>query len=272
MRCCQAMPAQQGRVRLWLIEMSIEINFSGKVALVTGAAKGIGAACALRLARAGASVAINYKSSDEAARFVASEIEAAGGRAKAIGFDVSDFEAVTSAVREIEETFGGIDLLVNNAGSRYDNLTHRMSQDEWSRSLDDNLGGVFNVTKACLEGMMKRRFGRIVTVSSIAAQVGSLGQSNYAAAKAGAIAFMKSVATEYAGRNIRANSVIPGIIATDMTKNLKDELAESFISRIPLKRFGEPEEVADAVVFLLSDISSYITGTALSVNGGGLMI
>ena len=252
--------------------MTIAIDLSGRAALVTGGAKGIGAACALKIARAGAKVAVNYKSSDDAAMKVVETITREGGVAAAYKFDVSDAAAVAEAVRDIEESLGGVDFLVNNAGARHDNLTHRMSLEEWNRSLGDNLGGVFNVTKTCLEGMLKRRFGRIVTVSSVAALVGSLGQSNYAASKAGAIAFMKSVATEYAGRNVRANAVIPGIISTDMTKDLKDELAESFIGRIPLKRFGEPEEVADAVVFLLSEMSSYITGATLGVNGGGLMI
>ncbi|MCD6119978.1 SDR family oxidoreductase [bacterium] len=252
--------------------MSVNVSFEGKTALVTGAAKGIGAACARRLADAEARVAINYRSSEDSALALADEIRADGGEAKAFGFDISDRSAVSDGIAAIEQEFDGIDLLVNNAGARYDNLTHRMTAEDWERSLADNLTGVFNVTKVCLEGMMKRRFGRIVMVSSIAAQIGSLGQSNYAAAKAGAIALMKSVATEYAGRNIRANAVIPGIVATDMTKDLKAELAEHYISRIPLKRFGKPEEVADVVLFLLSELSSYITGATISVNGGGLMI
>ncbi len=252
--------------------MSLHIDFKGKVALVTGGARGIGAACAKKLASAGASVAVNYRHSAAAASELVGAITKDGGKAAAFGFDVSDFDATIAGVREIEGEFGGIDLLVNNAGARHDNLTHRMTRNEWNSGIEDNLSGVFNVTKACLEGMLKRRFGRIVTVSSVAGQVGSLGQSNYAAAKAGAVAFTKSVATEYAGRNIRANTVIPGIIATDMTKDLKEEIAKSYIDRIPLKRFGEPDEIADVVVFLLSDMSSYVTGATLSVNGGGMMI
>lgn len=252
--------------------MSLHIDFTGKVALVTGGARGIGAACARKLAEGGASVAVNFKTSGAAASQLVSAIESDGGKGAAFGFDISDFDATAAGVREIESNFGGIDLLVNNAGARHDNLTHRMTRSEWNSGIEDNLSGVFNVTKVCLEGMLKRRFGRIVTVSSVAGQVGSLGQSNYAAAKAGAIAFTKSVATEYAGRNIRANTVIPGIISTDMTKDLKEEIAKSFIDRIPLKRFGEPDEIADVVVFLLSDMSSYVTGATLSVNGGGMMI
>ena len=252
--------------------MPVTIDFSGKTALITGAAKGIGAQCARIIAQSGARVVVNYRNSEEQAFALVAELLDGGSEAIAVRFDVSDHDAVSAGIAEIETAFGGIDLLVNNAGSRYDNLTHRLSMDDWNRSFGDNLNGCFNVTQACLEGMMKRRFGRIVSISSIAGQIGSLGQCNYSAAKAGVVAFMKTVATEYASRNIRANAVLPGIIDTDMTKGLKGELAEHFLSRIPLKRFGMPEEVASVVLFLLSDLSSYVTGAAISVNGGGLMV
>lgn len=252
--------------------MTVGIDFSGKTALVTGGSRGIGAASARAVAAAGANVIINHRKSGEAAEAVAEGIRSSGGEAAVFQFDVSDREAVRSAIEEIGERFGGVDLLVNNAGARFDNLTHRMDPAEWRLSLATNLEGTFNVTQGCLAGMMSRRFGRIVLVSSVAGQIGSLGQSNYAAAKAGAVAFTKSVAIEYAGRNIRANAVIPGIIETEMTADLKGDLREDFIKRIPLKRFGTPDEVASVVLFLLSDLSAYITGATLSVNGGGLMI
>lgn len=252
--------------------MPVTIDFGGKTALITGAAKGIGAQCARMIAQAGARVAVNYRNSEEQANALVAELTGSGADAIAVRFDVSDRDAVARGVAEIEDSFEGIDLLVNNAGSRYDNLTHRMSMDDWNRSFGDNLVGCFNVTQACLEGMMRRKYGRIVSVSSIAGQIGSLGQCNYASAKAGVVAFMKSVAIEYASRNIRANCVVPGIIDTDMTRGLKGELVEHFLSRIPFKRFGEPEEVAGVVLFLLSDLSSYVTGAAISVNGGGLMV
>ncbi|MEP0814673.1 MAG: 3-oxoacyl-ACP reductase FabG [bacterium] len=252
--------------------MPVDIDFSERVALVTGASRGIGASCARLLARAGAAVAVNYNASESAAGEVVASINADGGKGIAVRFDVADRDAVLAGVAEIAGKLGSIDLLVCNAGLRRDNLTHRMTPEEWNGGISANLGGVFNTVQACLDGMMKKRFGRIVAVSSIAGQIGSLGQSNYAAAKAGVTAFIKSVATEYAGRNIRANVVIPGIIATDMTGGLKPELAEDYIKRIPMKRFGTPDDVAGAVLFLLSELSAYVNGATLSVNGGGLMV
>ncbi len=252
--------------------MTFIIDLTGKTALITGAAKGIGAECARMLASAGARVAINYRKSEEQALSLVSELKDCGFDAMCVKFDVSDRSAVKDCVKRIESEFGVIDLLVNNAGSRYDNLAYRISQADWDNSFNDNLNGCFNVTQACLEGMIKRRFGRIVSIASIAGQMGSIGQCNYSASKAGVIAFMKTVAIEYASRNIRANAVAPGLIDTDMTRSLKSQMVEQFIERIPLKRFGNTEEVASVVVFLLSERSSYITGSAINVNGGAFMV
>ncbi len=244
------------------------MELEGKVALVTGASRGIGRAIAVELARAGAEVAVNFAASEDAAREVASEIEALGRKAYLVKFDVAEPEGVAQGVKEVEETFGRIDILVNNAGITRDGLLVRMKEEDWERVLSVNLKGAFLVTKAVIPGMMKRRWGRIINVSSVVAFSGNPGQSNYAASKAGLVGFSRSLALEVARRGITVNVVAPGFIETDMTAALPEKAREALLSQVPMGRAGTPEEVAHAVVFLASDKASYITGTVLHVNGG----
>jgi len=239
-----------------------------KVALVTGASRGIGRAVALELARAGAEVAVNFSASEEGAKEVARAIESLGRKAFPVKFDVADPEAVAEGVKAVEETFGRIDILVNNAGITRDALLVRMKEEDWDRVLAVNLKGAFLVTKAVLAGMMKRRWGRIINVSSVVAFSGNPGQTNYAASKAGLLGFSRSLALEVARRGITVNVVAPGFIETDMTAALPEKAREALLSQVPMGRAGTPEEVAHAVVFLASDKASYITGTVIHVNGG----
>ncbi len=251
---------------------SITFDFEGKVALVTGASKGIGAAVALLLGRSNATCAVNFLSSEATAKKISDEINSLGGRAIPVKCDVSDPKQVQDMFALIEKELGVVELLVNNAGVRADSLTHSMSLEVWERSMRINLLSTFLVTREALKGMLKKKFGRIVSVSSVAGTVGSFGQSNYAAAKAGLCGFSKSIAVEYGRKNIRANTVIPGIIETDMIKDMKQEVSESLLSQIPVGRFGRPEEVAYPVCFLLSEGANYINGATLHINGGGLRL
>ena len=244
------------------------MELEGKVALVTGASRGIGRAVALELARAGAEVAVNYAASEGPAQEVVREIEALGRRALAVKFDVADPEAVARGVKEVEEAFGRIDILVNNAGITRDGLCMRLKEEDWERVLSVNLKGAFLVTRAALPGMLKRRWGRIINISSVVAFSGNPGQTNYAASKAGLVGFSRSLALEVASRGITVNVVAPGFIETDMTAALPEKAREALLSRVPLGRPGTPEEVAYAVVFLASEKAAYITGTVLHVNGG----
>ncbi|QJA06476.1 3-oxoacyl-[acyl-carrier-protein] reductase [Thermosulfurimonas marina] len=244
------------------------MELKGKVALVTGASRGIGRAVALELARSGAQVAVNYAASEGPAQEVVREIEALGGQALAVKFDVADPEAVSQGVKEVEEALGKIDILVNNAGITRDGLCMRLKEEDWERVLSVNLKGAFLVTKAVLPGMMKRRWGRIINVSSVVAFSGNPGQTNYAASKAGLVGFSRSLALEVATRGITVNVVAPGFIETDMTAALPEKVREALLSRVPLGRPGTPEEVAYAVVFLASEKAAYITGTVIHVNGG----
>ncbi|MDH4140769.1 MAG: 3-oxoacyl-[acyl-carrier-protein] reductase [Coriobacteriia bacterium] len=243
-------------------------RLEGKIALVTGASRGIGAAIARRLAEEGADVAVNYSGSEQAAREVVSFVEGAGGRAVALQADVADSAACQALVDTCIERLGGLDILVNNAGITRDNLLVRMSDEEWNAVIATNLGGVFAVTRAAGKHMMKHRAGAIVNVSSVVALVGNRGQCNYAAAKAGVIALTKSVAKELAPRGVRANAVAPGFIETDMTGDLPDAVREAAREQIALKSFGAPEDVAAAVAFLVSDDAQYITGQVIAVDGG----
>lgn len=239
-----------------------------KVALVTGGSRGIGRAIALRLAAEGAYVVVNYAKNREAAEEVVSSIEKAGGRARVSGFDVSDFDTVQEEIENIVTELGGIHILVNNAGITQDTLIVRMKKEDWDNVMTTNLNGVFNCTKAVARIMIKQRKGRIINLTSVVGEMGNSGQTNYAASKAGIIGFTKAAARELASRAITVNAVSPGFIETDITQNLTDEIRKQYIDKIPLQRFGSPEDVAGVVSFLASDEASYITGEVLRVNGG----
>ena len=243
----------------------------GKTALVTGASRGIGRAVALALAAAGARVALNYAGNVKAAEEVKAAVEAAGGTAILCQADVADSAAVEAMVAAVAKEFGTIDILVNNAGITRDTLLIRMKDEDFAKVLDTNLKGVFYCTKAVSKLMMKKRAGRIVNMASVIGLVGNAGQANYAAAKAGVIGFSKSVAKELASRGITVNVVAPGFIGTDMTADLPETVKEKALADIPLGKMGEPEDVANAVLFLASDQASYITGQVVNVDGGMVM-
>lgn len=243
----------------------------GKTALVTGASRGIGRAIALRLAAEGARVAINYAGNVEAAEEVKAAVEAAGGAAILCQADISNSAAVEAMVADVVKEFGTLDILVNNAGITRDTLLMRMKDEDFAKVLDTNLKGVFYCTKAVAKLMMKKRSGRIVNMASVVGLVGNAGQTNYAAAKAGVIGFSKSAARELASRGITVNVVAPGFIGTDMTAVLPEAVKEKTLAGIPLGKMGEPEDVANAVLFLASDQASYITGQVVNVDGGMVM-
>lgn len=246
-------------------------DLTGKTAIITGASRGIGAEIARKLAAAGAKVVVNYSGSQEKAEAVVEEIKADGGEAIAVKANVSDAEAVKALVDEAMQAFGSVDILVNNAGITRDNLMMRMKDDEWDDVINTNLKGVFICTKAVTRQMMKQRAGRIINIASIVGVMGNAGQANYVAAKAGVIGLTKTTARELASRNITANAVAPGFITTDMTDKLGEDIQKTMLSQIPLGRFGKPEEVAKAVLFLASDDSSYMTGQTLHLDGGMVM-
>ena len=243
----------------------------GKVALVTGASRGIGRAIALRLAGAGAKIAINYAGSTAKAEAVKAEIEQHGGEAILVQADVSDSASVDAMVAKVVEAFGQIDILVNNAGITRDGLMMRMKDEDFDAVIDTNLKGVFYCTKAVSKLMMKKRSGRIVNMASVVGLMGNAGQTNYAAAKAGVVGFSKSAAKELASRGITVNMVAPGFIDTDMTAVLSDKVKDAMVQEIPMRKMGRPEDVANAVLFLVSDCSSYITGQVVNVDGGMVM-
>jgi len=244
-------------------------RLEGKTALVTGAGRGIGRATAIRLASDGAKIAINFKGNTAAAEETKRAVEAAGSQAALVQGDVS-LDADAERVVKEALAFGGgrLDILVNNAGITRDNLLLRMSAEEWDAVLDLNLRGAFLITKAAMRPMMKQRAGRIVNVSSIAGVMGNAGQANYSAAKAGLIAFTKTVAREMASRNITANAVAPGFVPTDLTSIVPKDVQDAMLRQIPLARFGTAEDVANAIAFLASDEAAYITGQVLVVDGG----
>ena len=244
---------------------------AGKVSIVTGAARGIGAAIALKLAEQGSHIAFTYVSSGSAEKAAAlvTQIEALGVKAKAYQSNAGIFEECEAFVNDVVATFGTVDICVNNAGISKDNLLLRMTADQWDEVMDTNLKSVFNMTKQVIRPMMKARSGSIINMSSIIGIRGNAGQSSYAASKAGIIGFTKSVALELGSRNIRCNAIAPGFVETDMTHYLKEgEAATAFLSKIPLGRFGKAEEIAYTTLFLASDMSSYVTGQVISACGG----
>src|SRR5256885_9397479 len=245
------------------------MSLEGRTALITGGGRGIGRASAIRLAREGARIAINYKGNAEAAEEAKRLVEKGGGKATLIQGDVSVDDQAENVVKSaLAFGEGRLDIVVNNAGITRDNLLVRMSAEDWDAVVDLNLRGAFLVTKAAMRPMMKQRSGRIVNVSSVAGVVGNAGQANYASAKAGLIGFTKTVAREMASRNITCNAVAPGFVPTDLTSDLLRQMEDTILKQIPLGRFGTVEDVANAIAFLVSDEASYITGQVLVVDGG----
>jgi len=243
------------------------MDLKGKIALITGSAQGIGRAIAILLAKKGADIVVSDMNFEKA-REVAGEIEKMGRKSLITKTNVADFKEAELMIKKTIEEFGRIDVLVNNAGIVKDGLLLRMKEENWDQVLNVNLKGTFNCTKAAVKFMVKQRSGKIVNIASVAGEMGNIGQANYSASKAGVIGFTKTVAREFASRHINVNAVAPGFIDTAMTRSLPEEITESLKSQIPAERLGTPEDVADAVHFLVSEASSYITGQVINVNGG----
>lgn len=241
-----------------------------KSAIITGATRGIGRGIALEFAKQGANVAFTYSSSVDAANALEEELKALGVTAKGYQSNAANFDAAQVLAKDVLQTFGSIDILVNNAGITKDNLLMRISEDDFDKVIEVNLKSVFNLTKAVIRPMMKQRAGSIINMSSVVGLKGNAGQTNYAASKSGIIGFSKSVALELGSRNIRSNVVAPGFIETEMTEKLDEKVVQGWRDGIPLKRGGQPIDIANACVFLASDMSAYITGQTLSVDGGML--
>ncbi len=241
-----------------------------KITLVTGASRGIGQAIALKLGQLGA-VVIGTATTESGANTINQYLEKAGIKGIGITLNVNDTEQINNTIQIIREKFGEVEILVNNAGVTRDNLLVRMKDEEWDEIIETDLKSVFRLSRAVLRAMMKARYGRIINISSVVGAMGNMGQTNYAAAKAGIFGFSKSLAREVGSRNITVNCVAPGFIDTDMTRALADELQQNLIQHVPLGRLGRPEEVASAVAFLASSAAGYITGTTLHVNGGMYM-
>lgn len=246
------------------------MSFEGKIGLVTGASRGIGAAIADTLGATGCTV-IGTATTDAGAEAISRRFAEKGIAGVGMSLNVTDGDSVAALLSSITKTYGAPQILVNNAGITKDNLLMRMGEDEWFDVINTNLSAVYRLSKACLRGMMKARWGRIVNISSIVGQMGNAGQCNYAATKAGVMGFARSLAKEVGSRNVTVNSVAPGFIDTDMTRNLPDDQKSAMLGAIPLGRLGQPEEIASVVKFLCSDDASYVTGETLHVNGGMYM-
>lgn len=247
------------------------MDLTGKVALVTGASRGIGRQITVTLARYGAVVIVNYSESKEKAEEVVREIKTAGGCAEAIWCNVADYDQTKEMIDRLSKKYGHLDILVNNAGITRDNLIMKMSEEDYDSVLNINLKGAFNCVKHVSRQMLKQRSGHIINVSSVSGIMGNAGQANYCASKAGLIGLTKSVARELGSRGITSNAVAPGFIETEMTAVLSDEIKNTMGDQIPLKKFGKPEDVAETVAFLASDLSGYITGQVIQVDGGMAM-
>ena len=244
------------------------MSIDGRVALITGGSRGIGRAIALRLASDGAKIAVNYRTNEDAAKFVVNAVNEMGSEAIAVCADVSQSADVDDMVKRVLDSWGGLDILVNNAGIIHDSLLMRMTEEVWDDVVNTNLKGTYNCTKASLRHMVRQRWGRIISVVSVVGLEGNPGQSNYAASKAGVIAFSRSIAKEVASRNITVNAVAPGYISTEIVADLSPEFKELIMSRIPQNRFGSVDDVANMVGFLASEEAGYITGEVIRVDGG----
>ena len=247
------------------------MKLKGRTALVTGGSRGIGRAVAIALAEEGADVAINYVSSEPAAKEVAEQIRKIGRHSTLAQADVGDYPDTFRMAQDVLKEFGHLDILVNNAGISSDKTFVRMDHASWRKVLAINLDGVFNCTKVFVDQMLRQEWGRVVNITSVIGQIGNFGQANYAASKAGVAAFTKSLAKELAGKGVTVNAVAPGFIETDMVQGIPDKVRDKLLSQIPLRRFGTVEEVGRAVVYLVSSDGDYITGAELSINGGLLM-
>ena len=254
------------------MSLPARISLEGKVAIVTGSSRGIGRAVATELAARGAAVVVNYLNSAAAAAEVAAEIQTAGGIAQVHQADVSDFKAAQGLVKFATDTFEGLDILVNNAGITRDKLIMMMTEEDWDIIQDTNLKSTFNCSKAAVRYMMRKRYGRIINITSIAGQMGNPGQTNYSASKAGQIGFTKALAREIGSRNITVNAIAAGYVETDIWEGVPEEAKQMVLSMVPLGRKGEAQEIADAVAFLASDQASYITGQILGIDGGVAMM
>ena len=246
----------------------MKIDLSNKIAVVTGASRGIGRQVAKDLASYGATVVANYPNINDSAEQTVEEIEKSGGTAVMTEFDVSDFDAVQEGIGSVIDKFGGVDILINNAGITRDGLFLRMKEEDWDIVFAVNLKGVFNCTKAVVRSMSKQKYGRIINIASVVGEMGNAGQLNYSSTKAGVIGFTKSAAKEFGSRGITVNAISPGFIQTDITQDIPEEYKQKYMESIPLGRFGETTDISNVISFLVSDNASYITGEIVRVNGG----